>query len=118
MTGQKCISPKTEEGDYVIYKIENPDIIERLKIISYPRVSNDRKRRNFVKASYSMDSQEYKPIYYFKSNRNGQYSGIYEEKTVHTIMPESKVVYLKFDLASNSCQLWSSEDYPMAFVRE
>lgn len=109
----KWLTPKDESGGYLVYKVGSPYLIKSMKLITNPRIHNDREKENFLRFSYSTDGKKYYEIYKLQSNGDESWTGIYEREMRNTIYPKSKVVYLRFDFNQVNAQLWATKEHPI-----
>jgi len=110
-----AVTGQPNQKGELIYRLVGPKPIERLSVLFFPRVHNDKERRVFLNLDYSSNDRDYETVYRLESNGSGGWIGSQERLT---LLPQSKTVYLRFILSNLNTQLLSSQTAMMSFEGE
>ncbi len=111
-----CLSCMNEQPCFAVYRFNSLFPVTRIVMTTYPRLVNDKEKKNWLGVSVSLDGQQYEQVFKIKSN--GDSSGVggsYPQIDEITLDHPAKSVLIRLDMANESSQWWSSSANSMTF---
>lgn len=112
-----CLTCDSEGPCRLTYFLNSPTRLQRVKIIFYPRIFNDKLQNNYVRLAYSYDGQNYHQLWSTENDGSLAWFGQREELYI-PLQGDVRNLFLAFELHGEGSQLQSLDTHAMYIVTE
>lgn len=112
-----CLTCASEEPCQFMYHLNSETPFNSTNIVFYPRIYNDKDKKNYVSVSYSYDGKTFHSLWTTPNNGNLTWFGQRKELTI-PLKNKVRNLFLRFDLFSEGSQIQSFGNRAMYIVTQ